>query len=84
MAGLRIAQERQQYEPGVAPGFVREQDPPAGTRVLREAGIVITISRGPEPPGGALVLPGGAATAPPAPPSAAPIPPSRREAPPRN
>ena len=67
MAGLRIASEREQYEPGVAPGFVRGQDPLPGTRVLREAGVSLTVSRGPEPP-----VSGRPFDAPPAPP--APLP----------
>lgn len=50
LTGLRLAQEREQYEPGVAPGYVRGQDPAPGTRVLREAGVSLTVSRGPEPP----------------------------------
>ncbi len=49
-AGLRVAQERTTYEPGVAPGFVRAQDPPPGTRVFREAAVSLTVSRGAEPP----------------------------------
>lgn len=50
MAGLRIVHEREVHEPGVAPGFVREQDPPAGSRVQKDAGVTLTVTRDPEPP----------------------------------
>lgn len=49
MAGLRIAQEREMYDPGPT-GIVRAQDPPPGARVLKDTGVTLTVTRAASPP----------------------------------
>jgi serine/threonine-protein kinase len=47
--GLRIASRREELAPG-PPGVVRSQSPQAGSRVMRDTGISIVVSRGAEAP----------------------------------
>jgi len=47
--GLRIASKREEFAPG-PPGLVRSQSPQAGSRVMRDTGISIVVSREAEAP----------------------------------
>lgn len=47
-AGIRVAHVRQRTYPGVAPGIVLRQDPPAGHRVRPDVAIALDVSQAPE------------------------------------
>ena len=43
--GMRIAEVKEQFVPGVADGIIQSQSPARGSRVTRESSIRLVVSR---------------------------------------